>query len=550
MADLLQEIAEMEGTSSEAKISEHGFGYFIEWPGMPSDLPKTISPGYFLIWEEKDGPRPTDNYLDYRAEIAKRDAHRDYQKQLGKGSVNIESSLMTVGQQAPEPPHRELIMATILASMRKGWQSDKQVYKQIIDNNNYTRNVIKSRLQDYRNGLVAVHDSSDPVFGAVSNSQFYNPISGKGIHRPKPNSSAPGSISNDLVDGFIEWLKWRGSYSVMIPYRSGDDFKIYVIEPSMIGLHALRKIRKELRDLNLWGGIRLDIEAILRLADILVRHSDDEDIGLFGKKPGEVLRGLHQALFKSLGTAAALMNYAFLPLPSWFSINNKRDAEIYLGIISEHIGERDGNKFKAGCLSSLDENKPSDIPILQQYRAFITSGLLWDFLEFMSLFAVHVMQRLSKNDWVKQFTTGNLSELLERGWGYMKNVQLREITNNQGFRNVATAIRKATVNAQYRKAAGQQVWDIHYGMAQEWKRKAKFKDDFTNALGDFIQLYNSENARHAEQRKKERRKNVTTDELDEVITLIDSYGPELTCMLLLAYGYAKEPREEDILIDS
>ena len=81
----------------------------------------------------------------------------------------------------------------------------------------------------------------------------------------------------------------------------------------------------------------------MRLAELLIMHSDIvqdavEKVSLRGKKPAEVIRGLRQAYFKSMGTAAALMNDAFLPLPSWFRLENKDDAEAYLELSVNILG--------------------------------------------------------------------------------------------------------------------------------------------------------------------------------------------------------------------
>lgn len=131
---------------------------------------------------------------------------------------------------------------------------------------------------------------------------------------------------------------------------------------------------------------------------------------------------------------------------------------------------------------------------------------------------------------------------------------LKEIVENEGFLNIARAIRRATVNAQYRKASGSQVFEIHYGLAQEWKRKVKYREQFVMALSEFVQEYNAENARHAEQiaknpeRGKERRESISINDLNEVISLTEKFGSELVGMLLLAYGYAKEENKgkEDV----
>ncbi len=75
--------------------------------------------------------------------------------------------------------------------------------------------------------------------------------------------------------------------------------------------------------MNLWGGIKLDIQATLSLAKILVNHSEEYDkekgsFKMLNRRPNQVIEGLYQAYFKSMGTAASLMNYSFIGLPGWF----------------------------------------------------------------------------------------------------------------------------------------------------------------------------------------------------------------------------------------
>ena len=123
-----------------------------------------------------------------------------------------------------------------------------------------------------------------------------------------------------------------------------------------------------------------------------------------------------------------------------------------------------------------------------------------------------------------------------------------EIISDEGFLNLATAIRKATVNAQYRKAQGKREWDVKYGLAQNWKRVVEQPDKLVAEISDFVQQYNAENARHAEE-SKERRSSITTRDLDQVLDLIKKYGSYLVGMLLLAYGYARDVREKDELAE-
>ena len=121
---------------------------------------------------------------------------------------------------------------------------------------------------------------------------------------------------------------------------------------------------------------------------------------------------------------------------------------------------------------------------------------------------------------------------------------LGPIVNNPGFQAIARAIRKSTINPQMRKAMGHKPpFEIRYGLAQDWKRKARYPEQFIAGLCDFVQQYNAENVRNREL-DRETRDLITTAELDEVIGLVQRYGSETVCMLLLAYGYARDVTEK------
>lgn len=539
-ASLLEEC--LGGT---VRIKDDGdrFDVIAEHPFPPEDFEKLkISPGYKYVLDKSDKEQPAGDTFDYEKEREKARIYRQYQDDLRKNKNKVNNALQEQDEMAPAPPNPELQNLTILSSMRKGFRGDKDIHQLIIKNSNLMNTIVAKRAAYYRETNNSLAKEEQEFNGHVSNAQFFNPITGKGVIRPKPDGTTLASYPKKEVDWFEEWLKFRGMYDALLAYRSNDDFKIYVIEPQDVPAHVLKRLRHDLLKENLWGGIKLDIQAVLTLAKNLIVHSKEfdptEGMMYMNGTPKEIISGLHQAYFKSLGTAAALMNYSFLGLPAWFKIENHETAEAFLEIIYEHIGDR--SQKKMGCLNSLQENNSGDIPLLTQYRSFLSSGELMVFLEFLAMFATHIIQQRERKQPVKQFSTTNLGRLFVMGYN------LRGIVENEGFLNTATAIRKATVNAQYRKTSGSQVWDIHYGLAQEWKRQVKFSDRFVSTLSEFVQQYNAENAKHAEQ-GKERRKNITTEDLNQVIKLIVDNGSELVGMLLLAYGYATEPKEDSAL---
>ena len=124
--------------------------------------------------------------------------------------------------------------------------------------------------------------------------------------------------------------------------------------------------------------------------------------------------------------------------------------------------------------------------------------------------------------------------------------QLSEILDGQkhpGFANIAYAIRQSTVVAQYRKQQNDRRYDVRYGLGQELARRAKYPDEFVSALSDFLHKYNAENAQVMENRSGPYRRSIQTTDIADIVALVDRYGSELICNLLVAYGYARSPRE-------
>jgi len=135
---------------------------------------------------------------------------------------------------------------------------------------------------------------------------------------------------------------------------------------------------------------------------------------------------------------------------------------------------------------------------------------------------------------------------------------LSDILKNQGFQNVAAAIRHSTVIPQYWKseikhgrAQGKaQFYDVQYGLGAELKRKSTARDGLVIALMDFMQSYNQKNSQvresvDAEKHFKSLRKDLRESDVEGVINLVDEYGSELVANLLVAYGYARETREDN-----
>jgi hypothetical protein len=538
-AGLLNEIY---GDKAKTTITDRGDSFALEVSSVEGleylDNYTRLDIGYPFVKQKDDEKIPLgiEDIIDYPKEKQIEEAYAKFNKTAGKKKNEIGNNMVDAGLDRPLAPDPHLKLHKILASMRKGWKSDKEFYEYFINNRETVTRLAINNLKHLA-GSCSEKCNSEELNKIVSGSQVLLPIGGKGINRPKPDSTGKSGLPSDFIDWFSEWMKYRGMFKFLLPYRNGDDFKFFVIIPKEISYSALISIHKDLFIKNLWGGIKLDIQATLSLAKILITHSEEYDrekgsFKMLKRRPNQVIEGLSQAYFKSMGTAASLMNYSFIGLPGWFAIEDNEAAHDFIKVIDEH----------EKCTGALQEDISSDIPMLQEYRNFLSSGDYRYFLEFLSLYGTYVIQRRERNKWAMQFTIPNLRRVFMVGKDYS------EIISDEGFLNLAAAIRKATVNAQYRKAQGKREWDIKYGLAQDWKRVVEQPDKLVAAISDFVQQYNAENARHAEE-SKERRSNITTRDLDQVLDLIKKNGSYLVGMLLLAYGYARDVREKDELAE-
>ena len=126
----------------------------------------------------------------------------------------------------------------------------------------------------------------------------------------------------------------------------------------------------------------------------------------------------------------------------------------------------------------------------------------------------------------------------------MTNTALAPILKDEGFRNVAYAIRMSTLVPLYLGRSASR-FDIRYGLGQDLMRKAQYEDDFVQTLSEFMQSYNDESMRVYERTKgAARRKLITTQDIESVVKLVDEHGSKTVCNLLVAFGYARDPREQ------
>ncbi len=378
----------------------------------------------------------------------------------------------------------------------------------------------------------------------VTASQLLNPHQGKGQNQPKIASIQPGNIKSPWP---LEYLKAAGLWEAAFPRLTTDtkDWKVYILAPRYIRLRDIRQVYKQFARV-LWRegrrdatSLKTDITSILLFyktwLDYALEHADDPYVPT---NPAVVVHGFYAVQFKLMSSNAyTMLNQSFLRLPGWGRvIRTREDVQAWQGLLDEHLA----------VVHSIDESHSDGYDLLRHYRDFI-AGEKWEsFFTFTLGYAHYIMQRLAQNKYVALFTTHNLRRLLMAG-----PKEFARIVENSGFQNVAYAIRHSTVVPQFWKAQYKQgktkeppLYEVRYGLGAELKRKAVVKEEFLTALADFIHNYNQENAQLLERTGRQMRKDVRTSDLEDITRLVDEFGSEVVAYLLVAYGYAREPREE------
>lgn len=373
-------------------------------------------------------------------------------------------------------------------------------------------------------------------------SQLFNPTQGKGVNNTKAQWRDP-----DKPKGFwlLVWLQAIGLFQSGITRivanptdpRNAKDRKTYVLMPLHLGWGVHQKVMEDFRKAMVGNAtaIKLDIFAALRYTQAFLRHYeqarvDDPDLELFGRRPSDLVSGMQMAFYKSLGQSPAVMNIATINLPRWVAPHHPEDLSKLNESLDEHLI----------IVRNLDETRGEQFELLRYYRDFMSADDLTPFFEFTNAYSGFVMSQLERRKYVRPFTTTTLEVLFMNH----KDSQhtFSAIVQDEGFKNIAYAIRHSTVVPQSRKGKGEKpVVDVRYGLGQQLTRKAAYPAEFLAEIAKFVHLYNAENAQLRENKREPFRKNVTTADIEKLTALVDTFGSKVVCNMLVAYGYAREP---------
>lgn len=367
--------------------------------------------------------------------------------------------------------------------------------------------------------------------------QIFNPSMGKGYNRPKTDRA--DLLQNPSSFWLLEFFKSWGMRMAGLPrfVRGGGDRKTYVLRPKNITLQTLKDVYRPFNTV-MWSNtaIKMDVLATLRYTDVFLEQWLDGQLDdvRYGQQPGDYINGLAVAFYKDMGNASSVLNLAEIGVPQWMVIESEEQAQEYLALLEEH----------RRVVDSLNEGRGEEYSLLQLYRDFLSGRVLRPFFEFNAGYASLTMSRLERGQWAPRFSTNYMEVII-----MTTDEKLSPILEASGFQNIAAAIRRSTVTPQYFKSKGKKgPYDIRYGLGNDLLRQAAYEEQFVQALSKFLHEYNQETAQIQERYKGNppvRRSTVTTEDIQQIVELIDIYGSQTVANLLVAFGYAREPRTQE-----
>jgi len=543
LADLL---ASAVGASS-VRLVEEGPRFRVEL-AQPADLVEDLvpAPGYPYLQVKTDGtPVQVHDVVSYPAERQRVDVYNQTRKAIRekKASESDPDVAQLLQLNQPRPDWRLLQVLNAL----QGFNNTNHVHGLIVS----------SKPEDLRLQLVealANFQAGKPsgLGWDVSSVQLFNPNAAKGYGALKPRGTDRNDRTKEQwTDSLVEWLRYRGYFACACPFftgSKGEHIRVLCPVPADISLAGLRHVSAELRAAPIYGNApKVDALAVLHMARILIERSQFGDqpssaismlgINLLGKTPARIISGLAITNYQSLGQARAVSDLSLLAVPDWFEIHSQQDAADWLGILDE----------QQRIIGSLRDERSDEVGLLIRYRRFLEQrgGRAADaFIDFMGAYGSFLVPARDRDRRrrLPSFSTQHAHRVIG---GLM--AEYVDILDAPGFQAVARAIRRSTVSAQALKAIGARDYrEIRYDLLPEIRRKRALPkpESLIEALADFVVSYNSENARRREM-KKLAPGNVTTDEFQELVGLIEQRGAPLVGALLAAYGSCREPRDSE-----
>ncbi len=390
----------------------------------------------------------------------------------------------------------------------------------------------------------------------TTHNQLINPPASKGINS---NNLRLSELSGD-PNLLIEYLKILGCFEGMYSIGGSadfDDYRVYVCEPKVMYLSMQRMVLKSFKKgFYSNSSIKGDILSELMYSKEIINHTQQHQAqnhfsfeSIFS--PKKYVNGFYVCHFmtikKSPPKKHAPINLAYLQIPTFIEAKNINEAKEWIEIIDELISITRSIKG-----SQKNEEAGDAIQGLDKLRTYISTSKIESFLNFQFWYSRYLMFAFNKKQqdskwYVRTFRINTLNKLFKNAT--MTEFKISEIISNEGFKKVAYAIRKSTVNLQY-TPKDKRKFEIRYGVAQTLQNKSKSSKDLAEFIGEFIGTYNAETARfkekHPDMDPKTIRAIVKDSELTCFFNLIDEYPSKVIGALLASYGFALTEKEATV----
>ncbi|HBL10001.1 MAG TPA: hypothetical protein DD379_00885 [Cyanobacteria bacterium UBA11162] len=463
-------------------------------------------------------------------------------------------------EETPKPPDPRTQNGAILTSMRhdknhndlwlQGWEL-REKYGTLIASilqafSEHNHSTLKSESERVSELFKQATGYSLPSLASAV--KVYLPTAVQGVNRVKADGN---KFDPQKTDWLSLWLIANGLFTCGISERvkisdRTYDWRVTALEPKDISLVKYREVLNHLRQYNPPGGghgiARFDAELVLKFCQSLLNYheaianSQDEDEFDIWEPINHFVSGFTGTHFGQKGQVYGVKEVFNLGLPSWIQPTNSNELVDYHLVLNEHLA----------VISSLSTEEGHS-ELLAAYRDFITSNTIRKFFPFQVSYADYVIKRLADS----KARPPHLFSVF--GLNLMTKKEFSQITQDPSFIRIAKAINQATVFAgkvQTKKGLIELDWQRNYGLAQQLSSQSGSKKDFISAITDFLAKYEHENLRLSERlhgtEKRLMRVWPTKEDLDRLIELVEEFDTVLVANLLIAYGYAKWTKSEDV----
>ncbi|MBM7556090.1 hypothetical protein [Halanaerobacter jeridensis] len=358
----------------------------------------------------------------------------------------------------------------------------------------------------------------------------------KGLNRDDLSSTSRISPKNSSESWFKLFLILIGFYKLFMLKSLNSGNRLYsVIIPNQVLLDDFDSLYYQIEP-DYYPANTLEKQNILFLSDFIIKLLDklEQFDNRRRRRRRKLLRnyiqGLKNAYLVDMGQNHVIKNIYDLNIPNWIVLDEEKDKVKFKEVFQEFME----------LIRPIDD-KNEDIKIFQELYKFLTTEKVDYLLNYYYQHAVLAIQRLANDNGAKIYTKRGVKFIMSK----LENVDqtnYSSILENEGFQNFAEAIRNSTLIPIYHNDKKK----IKFGLLQDLRRAALNKETLVTELSEFMADYNNENGLENFHNNNPMRSNLTTKDFEQLVNLIDEHDSEIIGNMLLAYGFGKDEKVEEV----